>query len=103
MISDKIEDHFVYVIECNQEPTSYGAYKIGVGSGDVKKRLKSLQTGCPFELTLVNKFDVETSRQAYKLERLFRLEFSDSIIRNEWHDCDTREVINFLSRGSEWR
>jgi hypothetical protein len=58
------------------------AFKIGVTKGDVKKRLKKLQTGNPMELRLIYKYKTE---YPYRLETMLHNHYKNHQILNEWY------------------
>lgn len=89
----------VYLIQLGQSEL----YKIGV-SKNSKKRVKQLQTGCPYSLSLVS---VYKTIQPYKIERIlhsriaskkyspsFNVDF-DSLV-GEWFNLSTKDVLDFL-------
>lgn len=87
----------VYLIHCGD--TDY--YKIGYTSMETESRLKSLQTGSPFKLSVVNEFEHSNAKQ---LEVAAHQRFSAYRGEGEWF-CFTveqlTEVVDFLRRGIE--
>lgn len=84
---------FVYIIQC--EGTHY--YKIG-SSFNPNERLKSMQTGIPFDLKLIFYIEKEF---ANSIELMTHLEFQDYRIRAEWFTFSERiiaKVIDFLKK-----
>lgn len=86
----------VYIFEAEEK----GIYKVGV-SKNAKKRLKEVQTGCPFKLKIKETFD---SKYAYKIEsNLHRVlkskkepsfELEDDFI-GEWFKIDEEFLLSF--------
>jgi len=71
-------------------------YKIGV-SKNSSKRIKQIQTGCPYKLTLLKEFKSEFP---YKIEksihnkfRMFKNTEEDKNLQGEWF-CLTRDVVS---------
>lgn len=65
---------YVYLIEANK------LYKIG-RTKNIEKRMKQLQTGNPYDITLVKLYETENSA---KLEAYIHQILRDQNIRNEW-------------------
>jgi predicted GIY-YIG superfamily endonuclease len=86
----------IYIFEAENK----GLYKIGV-SKNAKKRVKQVQTGCPFKLKIKETFD---SKYAYKIEsnihRKLRngkspiFETEEEFI-GEWFELDEEFLSNF--------
>jgi hypothetical protein len=72
----------VYLLHCN------GLYKIGLGS-DVKKRIKQLQTGTPFEITHIHTVPTATPDV---LEAELHARFAHKRVRGEWFALDAGDV-----------
>ena len=85
-----IETREIYVISNGEH------YKIGV-SGNSKKRLKQLQTGCPLKLQLVDVYIVPR-RIAKNLEKQLHKMFWQRRLRfnGEWFDL-TSEHLSLLN------
>lgn len=69
------------------ETKSGPLYKIGV-SKDVNKRLKQLQTGNPFVITLVERFP---TKYAFKIEAALHVSYKINNVEGEWFDIDITE------------
>lgn len=80
---------FIYVIGPNE-----GAQKIGL-SGDVEKRLSTLQTGSPVELFVHHKEPIDT-KQVRKLEKKIHVELNHKRARGEWFDLTPTEAKEFV-------
>lgn len=89
---------FIYVIGPKEGPQ-----KIGL-SGDVEKRLSTLQTGSPVDLMIHHKEPVET-KQVRKLEKKIHRELNHKRIKGEWFDYSPEDakafVIFFVIRYGE--
>ena len=72
-------DDYIYIIQC--VGSTY--YKIGITQGSVDKRLKSLQTGCPYDLLMVMAFFTSNpeadEHRVHELLKQYR-------VRGEWFD-----------------
>ena len=81
---------FIYLLKCHQY------YKIGVAK-DVKARLAGIQTGNPYPVELVEKFEVVYSAAGY-LENLFHNTFYrfGCHVRGEWFELSPGKVKVFL-------
>lgn len=80
----------VYLIKSDADE-----YKIGCTKhSDVLKRLKSLQTGNPTQLTLVESFK---SNKPYKLEMMLHNHFKQHHVINEWYSLTEDDVANFTA------
>lgn len=91
---NKIKDNsgFVYLIKA----TKTNFYKMGM-SKDPYKRLQSLQTGTPFELTILYRvftFD------CVALEKALHEYYQGYWLRGEWFDLPKSEVDNFIGVAS---
>lgn len=88
------EIYLMYVKDLN-------AYKIGV-SKNSKKRLKQLQTGCPYNIEIKHIF---FSKFAYKVESILHREFNtykididEKKLNGEWFILTSDQVSNFINR-----
>lgn len=75
-------------------------YKIGI-TKNIKRRLKQLQTGCPFQLELVTLY--EPSNFVTKIEKILHRSFacykksSDLYeLQGEWFDLPSNVVFDFI-------
>ena len=78
----------IYLI--HQWDTDY--YKIGYTRGSVTKRLKTLQTGTPNELTVVSFYE---SDYAKLIESTFHRLHKTRKINGEWFDLPNEFIKNF--------
>jgi hypothetical protein len=74
----------IYVIGCGD----FGAYKIGI-STSASVRKEQLQSGCPFELSVVYSFNTPYARF---VERIWHEKFHKSHLRGEWFDLTKKQV-----------
>jgi hypothetical protein len=72
----------VYVLECR------GSYKVGM-TGDLPKRMKTIQSGNPFQITLAH---VIFTEDHYKLEQSLHRIFAESREGNEWFNLSARDL-----------
>lgn len=79
----------VYVVRCGDMPY----YKIGVTQGQPRVRVDALQTGCPFELHLIEAF---WSYNAIDLEKTIQEAFEDNWMRGEWYLLDKTRLKTLL-------
>lgn len=71
-----------------------GYVKIGVAS-NVEKRLKTIQTGCPYNLTILNAILCYSENQAYAIEKYIHERFKKENTSGEWFKMNTR-VESFI-------
>jgi hypothetical protein len=70
-----------------------GFYKIGVTKGDIDRRIKSLQTGNPNKIELVNYYESNNYR---KIESWFHRIYEDIRLEGEWFLLNEDHINNFL-------
>jgi hypothetical protein len=82
-----------------------GLYKIGA-TNSLKNRLKTNQTGCPYNLEIIHFFESEF---AYKVEKLLHKDFilykkddNDNDIKGEWFALQQEHLDTFLSRCASY-
>jgi hypothetical protein len=76
-------------------------YKIGITKGDVEKRVKQLQTGCPDEIVICQVYSCKHYR---KLESWMHRVYGPKRIEGEWfvlEDEDVSKFINECEKGDE--
>ena len=92
------KSHKIYLIHCKV----INLYKIGI-SINPRKRLKQLQTGTPYELSILY---LHESECAYKIEKILHNKFaSKKVAENfrfdferligEWFELSTKDVLSF--------
>lgn len=85
----------VYLLgDCEKEHT----YKIGVTRGDIKKRIKKLQTGNSGEIYLVCSFDCE---YPFLMEKMLHNKYFGQKVLNEWFQLSDAEAIEFKQTCKE--
>ena len=89
-INPRLSDS-VYVIKCGD----FQLFKVGKSSGDSKSddRLANLQTGNPFELTIIFSAKVV---DAYSVERKVQEILSAHCVRGEWFDCSLDIILDAI-------
>ena len=70
------KEGLVYCLECE------GFYKFGITRSTMKKRMKAMRTGNPFNINIVWE---ATSNDAAKYERMIHQQLKDSHVRGEWY------------------
>lgn len=83
---------FVYVIEATP-----GLVKIGI-SDNPKLRLRGVQTGCPYVLTLVAQFKVSDARF---VERFIHEQFHAERLQGEWFAVASSRAIEAVKAACE--
>jgi len=75
-------------------------YKIGI-SKNARNRVKQLQTGCPYQLELMEIY--EPKKFPYKIEKIMHRSMSIykkdedlTSLMGEWFDLQQKEINNFL-------
>lgn len=96
-VEDKATNGYVYLVHC----VGTDLYKIGRSKVDYYARLSSLQTGCPYELSMIHAVHCD----AYgKLERLLHHTFKDKRVRGEWFelsDSDKKSALSLMQREEQ--
>ena len=76
-------------------------YKIGF-SKNSRKRVKQLQTGCPYQLEIMNIY--EPQKFPYKVEKImhrsmsiYKRDVDSTKLKGEWFDLKNEQIVNFLS------
>jgi len=85
----------LYIIGNNKEK----AYKIGI-SNNPSSRLKSIQTGCPFPLSLIKQYGLgEHASNVEKIVHLF-LENNKNVksMVGEWFSCSVKDVDDIVQK-----
>lgn len=72
--------------------------KIGL-SNNSKKRIKQLQTGCPYQINLTKVYNSEIASKIEKiLHRNFnakKIDYQEYNLKGEWFRLDIDQIINF--------
>ncbi len=83
-----IKKHYLYAISNGEQ------VKLGMSS-DVNKRLKSLQTSSPSELSLLWKYYIaNTPKDAVKIEKMLHRACSKFHVRGEWFSMGCIDIVN---------
>lgn len=83
------EIKYLYVIGPKEGPQ-----KIGI-TGDVKQRLKTLQTGFPEPLFLHHYEEIE-AKSIRKLEKKIHTELNYKRAKGEWFNITTKEAVEYI-------
>lgn len=68
-------------------------YKIGSTKNALPKRIQALQTGCPYEIKLVEEFESDFGQA---VERTFHNRYTHYKTFGEWFSLDILEELSFL-------
>lgn len=93
------EKCYVYAIEAkNYMDSSYSFIKVGI-SANIDNRLKSISTGCPFDVSVLRCVEVSCRSDALKIESIMHklLKSMGLHKRNEWFVHLEENKINTLS------
>ena len=69
-------------------------YKIGYTGESVHRRIRELQTGCPYEILLVDTYSSEYSRV---IETTLHHLFESKNTHGEWFRLDYSDEMNFIN------
>lgn len=86
---------FIYVIGREQGPV-----KVGVSSMP-EARMGTLQTGCPFRLSLLHVRQMRNRDHALEYERNFRADHAAYHLHGEWYRCDADFAIDGIECAVE--
>ena len=86
----------IYLIKAQE----INLYKIGY-SKDSKNRIKQLQTGCPYQLELINvykarKFPFKVEKIMHRSMHIYKKDESLNVLKGEWFDLNNSDVLDFL-------
>lgn len=73
----------MYLLKCN------GLYKIGITTQSPKKRIKKLQTGNAYIISLVY---YKSCSNYLKMEKYFHNKFADKRLVGEWFALDNKDI-----------
>lgn len=89
MYKDPDKQGYVYLIHC--DGSTY--YKIGITYNSPVQRMKELQTGCPYKLTMVMAFAVvNPEAEEYRLHE----QFIERRTTGEWFDLDPQAFADVI-------
>lgn len=80
----------IYLLECRNDTDIL--YKIGATKISVESRISKLQTGNPFKIEEVSKFE---SLYGQKVEKMLHKKFRHCKETGEWFKLDRSDVENF--------
>lgn len=83
----------VYLLTNNE-----GHFKIGVTTGEISKRVKSLQTGNPNKIELVNYYETVNYR---KVESWFHRIYKDFRLEGEWFLLNECHINGFINEATK--
>lgn len=69
-------------------------YKIGHTKHKLQKRLSQLQTGCPYEINIMETFD---SKHGQLIERTLHNVYSHAQMHGEWFNLDISIEAKFIN------
>ena len=84
-------DNFIYLLKIDTPDKRL--YKIGSTKGSVHNRIKSLQTGCPYEIQLIEKYETIFGQV---VERTLHNRYVSDKTHGEWFYLNLSEEVNFL-------
>ncbi|HHF3209279.1 TPA: GIY-YIG nuclease family protein [Vibrio diabolicus] len=94
-IVDNKAPRYLYVLRCSG--TSF--FKIGI-SNDIDKRMRELQTGCPFKLKLVcstePEFEDMYAREILFLEKFFHKNYAEFHVHGEWFELSYEHIADIV-------
>ena len=73
----------LYVLHCD------GKYKLGITTTSVAKRVKQLQTGCPYKIT---RYWSKRCSNYQEMERYFHRKFAKKRLCGEWFALDDKDL-----------
>lgn len=85
------KDPKVYLLKIVND--SETLYKIGYTGESIHRRISELQTGCPYEIQLVDVYSSEYSRV---IEMTLHHIFEHKNTRGEWFNLDYEDEMNFI-------
>lgn len=81
----------IYLLECKNDDSVL--YKIG-STKNVENRIKKLQTGNPYEIKEIAKFE---SSHGQLVERALHNGFGYCRKKGEWFQIELKDVVNFIN------
>ena len=84
----------VYLLVSSDSTGLHELYKIGITTGEISNRIKSLSTGNPNKICCLDFYESKYYLQIEKaLHARFRLSKTSS--ENEWFNLNETEIVNF--------
>lgn len=84
-------ESFIYLLKIDTPDTRL--YKIGSTKGSVQKRIRELQTGCPYQIDLINHHQSEFGQV---IERTLHNRYNHMKTHGEWFQLSISEEIDFI-------
>ena len=87
------EEMVLYLLESNSK------YKIGVAKS-ISNRVRLLQTGNPYKITVFKEYKVQSEAKARELEKALHLKHSSTRLEGEWFSLtneDLKEVDRYVN------
>ena len=91
-------DNFVYIIGNND----HNMFKVGI-SNDPNKRIKGIQTGCPFSLSILKKYNLNShsSMVEKKIHTLLKKDKEVKSLMGEWFSCKLDKIDKLILEESK--
>ena len=91
-------DNFVYIIGNND----HNMFKVGI-SNDPNKRIKGIQTGCPFPLSILKKYNLNShsSLVEKKIHTLLEKDKEVKSLMGEWFSCKLDKIDKLILEESK--
>jgi len=88
-----VVDNFVYIIGNND----HNMFKVGI-SNDPNKRIKGIQTGCPFPLSILKKYNLNShsSLVEKKIHTLLDKDNEVKSLMGEWFSCKLDKIDKLI-------
>lgn len=84
---------YLYLIRCSNS----NFYKVG-SSENPEDRLRKLQVGCPYPLSLIYKHPF---KKAHKIEKFLHKKYSDKRKTGEWFELSGTKSVNLIRLKSD--
>ena len=86
---------YVYLLLSTDSDGEKEQYKIGITKNNIEKRIKSLSTGNPNKINLLNYYE---SKNYKEIEKWLHSRFSlnKTISKNEWFNLTDEQILNFV-------
>jgi hypothetical protein len=88
-----MSDNFLYIIGNRDQ----NIYKVGISNNPLS-RIKGIQTGCPFPLTIIKKYNLNShsSNIEKKIHNFLEQDKSVKSMVGEWFSCDVRMIDSLV-------
>jgi len=92
-----MSDHYIYII-CKIDESGDFCSPVKVGmTRDPMGRFATIQTSCPFDISIFNAFVLPTKQIAYELEKSFHLVQKEKRLKGEWFDMHPGLAYGMMS------